>query len=788
MQFSIHQQGLVKYHPTAVGQPEVTPLVNSLVKFHLRCLTSGITPIINEGTFQNLRELKLFGRMVYSQLPSTDQKTTFFDLYQKGKKEMLSYNQRRRILSAWCRHGKMIAIDSKNYTAFLNFANYFQIDYSATSAWHQNAVKLKGDPNFGLVCMLGHMQAMQTLFHQNPQLAAQSLTFKGASALDCAILGQHLELVRFLYQQGGRPKQVKPYSYTVRSGNWKLVELMMKGCPEIRVNVEEEKELVPLSALSGKREIMSFFLRQGLSIDEVTESQNDTALHLACQHHLNDVVAFLLEHNAQVTIKNRSGQSPLEVALKAKNVDAIKMLVAKHKKELLRDESYLCLFFACERGDLELVTLLMDDSIARDLKDAKGRPILHLASSSGKKELVEYLLQLKFAPQQKDRRGGSALHVAVGENFPEIAALLLDAKEEVNEEDHAGFVPLVYARTQEMIEFLMRRGANQNHQRTTDGFTGLMIGLFNGVREEIVLEWLGRGSDCKLVAKNRLSPLAVALALGYHKAAQEMIDRGGEVTLNRESLSIALNIAIQRGNFEGAQQLLERGADANYVYQEACPVILVMRQPNKSEEEKIAILELLRAKGANLNVSLPGGVPGPVLLLLATSANLSKVANYLLNQGIKIQEDTACQSLVNALVGNVGLARELLKQGALVEPITRTESSPTPLQMALACGHTDVALELINLGANIDAIVAGLSVLAWACLKGNVKVVETLIGRGVKMTSIPQGVTPLHAVLRNPEQLLREYANVQPVLKRSFSKILIRQICKKQSKRLLSCY
>jgi len=106
------------------------------------------------------------------------------------------------------------------------------------------------------------------------------------------------------------------------------------------------------------------------------------------------------------------------------------------------------------------------------------------------------------------------------------------------------------------------------------------------------------------------------------------------------------------------------------------------------------------------------------LLMLAAMHNLVDVADYLIEQGINVQQESLQNwSAINyaASIGSTEMVQLLLGAGANINH-QDNNFEMTPLNTAVAQGHLDLAIMLVNYGANIFiANNSGMTPLLFAC-------------------------------------------------------------------------
>ena len=101
---------------------------------------------------------------------------------------------------------------------------------------------------------------------------------------------------------------------------------------------------------------------------------------------------------------------------------------------------------AADKGDLAAVRRLLASGSAVDDKDAKGQPPLVAAAYSGHSEVVELLLKSGADPNlSEDSEGFTPLMSAATNGHHGAVKLLLDAGARVDETDSGGYTALLYA-------------------------------------------------------------------------------------------------------------------------------------------------------------------------------------------------------------------------------------------------------------------------------------------------------------------------------------------------------
>lgn len=127
-----------------------------------------------------------------------------------------------------------------------------------------------------------------------------------------------------------------------------------------------------------------------------------TALHLAAKSELSpemEIMSFLLNHGADVTIKNAHGFTPLYVAVIANNINGLRVLLTHPR--------------AMEKIDVDAVDL------------GGMSPLISACCNGCSVDIVDCLLEHHASMSLKDSIGRTALDWAKAKQFDSLAALLL---------------------------------------------------------------------------------------------------------------------------------------------------------------------------------------------------------------------------------------------------------------------------------------------------------------------------------------------------------------------------
>ncbi|NWV54591.1 ASB10 protein, partial [Daphoenositta chrysoptera] len=143
-------------------------------------------------------------------------------------------------------------------------------------------------------------------------------------------------------------------------------------------------------------------LQHGASANSRTEEEDDTALHVAARHGLAEHVQLLLHHGAELEVKNKEGQTPLNAAC-----------AQRHQPQDMDRYYRVC-------------QLLVESGASINAADRDRQHPLHLACKNANAQITELLLARGANVNVMNYGGNTALH-----NILQVAAYKLEHRPEL---------------------------------------------------------------------------------------------------------------------------------------------------------------------------------------------------------------------------------------------------------------------------------------------------------------------------------------------------------------------
>lgn len=325
--------------------------------------------------------------------------------------------------------------------------------------------------------------------------------------LNYALSRARKESAKMLIERGcqvnprtGTDRVDTPLHYAIKLDSIEIVELLLRKNADS--SAKNRLGETPLHLAAKMRNYLYTDLLLTLLTTDAcdlgsTDKSGLTYLHIACMRNNTGVIEHLLTSNsvninAQIksSSTNSPGYAPLHYAIDYENASAAQLLLNHNADVNAKAKSGLTpLHMAVKKGYLELVKLLvqqssvdLDSQVDLDADEWPGYAALHLATEFNSLPILQQLLlHPSVDPNIKTRTGLTALHIAVKRGRSELVDLLLQQPNvDVNccDLDRMS-TPLHMATTQRqdrMIRMLLNRGANVNVQQC-DGTTSLHIAV-----------------------------------------------------------------------------------------------------------------------------------------------------------------------------------------------------------------------------------------------------------------------------------------------------------------------
>ncbi len=265
------------------------------------------------------------------------------------------------------------------------------------------------------------------------------------------------------------------------------------------------------------------------------------------------------------------------------------------------------------------------------------------------------------------------------------ARALLKKGLDVNEAQGDGTTALHWAAIKgdaDLAQILIYAGANVRATTRLGAYTPLYLAAKGG-HSGVVAALLAAGADAKALTSNGTTPLMIAAASGDTRTITSLVENGADLNAKDGAKGeTPLMFAAAFNRAEAVKLLLARGADAK-----ATTTVVDLFALTAPEEEAMA-------RGGGNGTARPAA-NRPVDVAGAT-------------RGYRYNELISTQGGLTALMfatrqGFVATAKALIDGGADINQLSAGDQT-SPLLMAIINGHFDLAMEMLDQGANAKMV------------------------------------------------------------------------------------
>ena len=519
-------------------------------------------------------------------------------------------------------------------------------------------------------------------------------------------------------------------------------------------------ELTPSSAIqaaeAGELSLLEKLSHAGVSMG-VSDHSGRTPLLAAIQSRNLQVVDYLIKRDpVQESINLVSVEeklTPLAAALGGRNFAlADRLLKAGADQNVENAAGIPFLLKAVEERDKEMLDYLLSKSADVNYQGAHAVRAIAIASSNNDLDTMRRLFDAGADPNERGIMGSPLLVEAVKEQSAEKFSLLIERGASVNAEVELGSETPVSALSYAielgnvaMQEALLEKGASP--EVFDEVGNPVLVRVVRDLDQETTDRLLSAGASPDIADREGDYPLGIALDAEDLDFVDLLLEHSADPSFAPEGELTPLERAISQGQIAAANQLILAGADLDEEN------MLAMAYEGRDDP----MMSLLLASGVSPESKLPGtgervfdaaihdGATSAVRTLLAAGASIGDNLWAALLTGqddlIRLILDAGADPRQLGPEGQDPLdfclkqqrykaARNLLDGGA--NPNARFDDSESWLTKSIREGNSDIALALIEAGAEVKGIRAkdGHTLLGWSIAHEMADVVEALLNSG----------------------------------------------------------
>ena len=323
-----------------------------------------------------------------------------------------------------------------------------------------------------------------------------------------------------------------------RHGRLDIVRLLLDHKADTDLQDDQGSTPLHLAIYHMSLQAVQLFLDHGANVT-LRNDKGQAILHQASQHGHPDIIQLILSRvNADAVDKD--GSTPLHLAAsEAEELSGAQLLLDHGANLGLRNkQGQTALHLASQRGRLDFMELLLNRGAIVDVPDNDGFTPLHLTISKVERRAAELLLKHGADIDLQNNKRQTALHLALQHSHPNIIPLLLENGANVDAQDDVGSTPLHQAISradveQSRVELLLDRCPNIN-LRNNKGQTALHLASQHG-RINIMRLLLVNGADVDAPDSDGSTPLHQAVSdvdlLHLEQVVRVLLEHGANINL-----------------------------------------------------------------------------------------------------------------------------------------------------------------------------------------------------------------------------------------------------------------
>lgn len=471
--------------------------------------------------------------------------------------------------------------------------------------------------------------------------------------------------------------------------------------------------------------------------DKLTEViTSETALYVACHYGHTEIVKLLLEHGADAKSTARNSWSCLFVAAKKGFTEIVRMLIDHGANVLAKNRNDMtALNIAAYGGFIEIAQILLDkDARNIDEGDNMGARPLHAAVQKGNLEMLKLLVEYGADINKKTNSDISILYVAAYSGHSAIVEYLTD-----NKDQHGNLLHPLVGRDnpQQLLEETLK--PIDINTLNKEGLSALTVAAFDG-HLSIVERLLKLDADKYKTDKQCVNALYAAVQNGHTDVVRCLLEWGYELR-NIGNKNTPFHAAAIGNRTEILELLFEAFPDEKNF--DTTNIDGVTPLYMACEKGHVGVVDQLIKKGANVNTSNRHTVSP---LNIASQNGHTAVVKLLLENGADVNsqtEDGPSPLFIASQNGHKDICKLLLEHRADVD--IRTKEKETALFVAGYFGYAEIVKLLIQYKASVNIVDRDTRTpVWWACKAGNEDVVKLLMDAGADINiSDREHVTPM---------------------------------------------
>lgn len=305
-----------------------------------------------------------------------------------------------------------------------------------------------------------------------------------------------------------KPMKLLPRIKRKLSNRWRSAQHREKTEGKVEIRTRRRSRNVDNEQLEENYDGLAFFeaVRQGMdmTVQTLLETSNNFQLNLpdengfsplmqAAWHGQNDCLKILLDHGANISLRNTTGCTATHFAAGQGHVECLDTLINYGNIDVNSQTKFGAtpLILAAKGGHIDCVNLLLENGADVNMQYRGNQNALLFAAGNGHYECMQILIDNNVSVDQANSQGVTPLMRAIQQCHNDCAALLISKGSDVNVQDVLGRTPVhvaIESDNPDGLTALIEAGANVEYKTKGESTPLDYADKFQNIRcQEIVL-------------------------------------------------------------------------------------------------------------------------------------------------------------------------------------------------------------------------------------------------------------------------------------------------------------